>query len=78
MSNATEFVSFTAGNVTVSGFVTPEDLARIESGGVVDVVIRKVVAVHGDVGEDVPLGDGHVQFIGGGLSPFPPAKGTDG
>ncbi|MPY65146.1 hypothetical protein F8S09_00350 [Deinococcus sp. SDU3-2] len=75
MEKATEFLSFTLGNVTLSGFVTPEELARIESGEVVDVLLRGVIAVHGDVGEDVPLGDVACTFIGGELSPFAPPRG---
>lgn len=75
MDEATEFVSFTFGNVTLSGFVTPDELARIESGEVVDVLLRGVIAVHGDVGEDVPLGDVACTFIGGEPSPFAPPRG---
>lgn len=74
MDEATEFLSFALGNVTLSGFVTPEELARTESGEVVDVLLRGVIAIHGDMGEDVPLGDVACTFIGGELSPFAPAR----
>lgn len=74
MSDATEFVSFTLGNVTVSGFVTADELSQIHSGEVVDVLLRHVIAVHGDVGEEVPLGDVACTFIGGEPSPFVPPR----
>ncbi|WP_019588303.1 hypothetical protein [Deinococcus apachensis] len=70
MSDAAEFVSFTLGNVRVSGFVTPDELSRIHSGKVVDVLLRQVIAIHGDVGEEVSLGDVACTFIGGEPSPF--------
>ncbi|GMA17432.1 hypothetical protein E5F05_11195 [Deinococcus metallilatus] len=75
MPGASEFVSFTFGNVTASGFVTPEALARIDAGEVVDVILHDVVAVHGDVGEEVPLGDVACTFIGGEPTPFVPGQG---
>ncbi|WP_216319372.1 hypothetical protein [Deinococcus aestuarii] len=74
MSGASEFVSFLLGGVTVGAFVTPGELALIESGAVVDVTLRGVVAVHADVGEAVPLGDVPCTFIGGEPSPFVPAR----
>lgn len=74
MSDATEFVSFTFGNVSVNGFVTSEELSRINSGEVVDVLLRQVIAVHGDVGEEVSLGDVACTFIGGAPSPFTPPR----
>lgn len=75
MSGASELISFCLGGVTVSAFVTPGELALIDSGAVVDVTLRRVVAVHVDVGEAVPLGDVACTFIGGEPSPFVPAKG---
>lgn len=74
MTQATEFVSFTFGNVSTSGFVTPEELAQIESGAVVDVVIRQVTVIHGDIGEEVYFGDIACTFIGGEPTPFTPAS----
>lgn len=74
MPGASEFVSFFLGGVTVSGFVSHEELARIESGAVVDVTLCGVIAVHADVGEAVPLGDVPCTFIGGEPSPFVPAR----
>lgn len=73
VSDATEFIHLTLGNVQVQAFVTPEELARIEAGEVVDVWLRQVTAVHGDVGEEVALGDVACTFIGGEPSPFVPA-----
>ncbi|MDL2345739.1 hypothetical protein QOL99_16525 [Deinococcus sp. MIMF12] len=62
--------------MTLSGFVMPEELACIESGEVVDVLLRGGVALHGDVGEAVPLGDVACTLVGGELSPFaPPRRG---
>jgi hypothetical protein len=72
MAGASEFFCLTLGNVTLSGFVTPEELARSHSGEATDLVICRVVAVHGDVGEAVNLGDVACTFIGGELSPFAP------
>lgn len=74
MDAASEFVSFTVGNVTLSGFVTLEELARTRSGEVVGVLVRGVGAVHGDTGEDVPLGDVACTFIGG--EPLPHRVGV--
>lgn len=62
------------GGVSVTAFVTPEELAGIESGAVVDVTLRHVVAVHLDVGEQVPLSDLRCTFIGAEPSPFTPAE----
>lgn len=36
------------------------------------MVIRRVVAVHGDVGEDTDLGNVVCTFVGGERSPFSP------
>ncbi|MBZ9752292.1 hypothetical protein K7W42_15675 [Deinococcus sp. HMF7604] len=71
-AEASEMLHLTLGGVSVTGFVTPAELTAIDSGAAVDVVMRRVVAVHQDVGEDVPLGDVACTFIGGEPSPFVP------
>ncbi|EYB68532.1 hypothetical protein DEIPH_ctg021orf0044 [Deinococcus phoenicis] len=77
MSSASEFVHLVLGNVSISAFVTPEELSRIEAGEVVDVVLRQVTAVHSDVGQELALGDVACTFIGGEPSPFVPAPHRD-
>lgn len=69
---ATEFIQLEIGGVSITAFVTPEELAGIESGAVVNVTLTQVVAVHLDVGEQVPLSDLRCTFIGGEPSPFVP------
>ncbi|RJF71830.1 hypothetical protein D3875_09925 [Deinococcus cavernae] len=72
MTGASEFIQFEVGGVSITAFVTPEELLGIESGAVVDVTLRHVVAVHLDVGEQVPFRDLRCTFVGGEPSPFVP------
>ncbi len=62
MNEPTEFLSLSAGDMTLSGFVTPADLARIHSGQRCQVVIYQAV------GNEVELGPLAAVFVNGELS----------
>lgn len=76
---ATEFISLTLGGVNVSGFVTPEEVRRIETGEVVDVLLGHLMAYHLDVpGREVlSLGDFSCTFAGGEPTPFGSNSGKE-
>lgn len=62
--DANEFFSLTYGEVTVSGWVTPDVLRRVEAGEVLRFT------VYGAMSEDIDLGDLICSFAGGELAPF--------
>ncbi|WP_168174670.1 MULTISPECIES: hypothetical protein [unclassified Deinococcus] len=62
MEAATEFLSITAGGVTISGFVTPTELAQIQAGGECQVRIQ------GAKSGDIDLGVLAAIFENGELS----------
>lgn len=61
---ATEFFSMTYGEITVSGWVTPEVLRRVEAGEVVRFRVYDAMSA------DISLGDLICSFAGGEIAPF--------
>jgi hypothetical protein len=61
---ATEFFSMTYGEITVSGWVTPDVLRRVEAGEVVRFT------VYGAMSADIDLGNLTCSFANGEIAPF--------
>lgn len=66
MSASPEFISLTTGGVLVSGFVSRDDLGRIESGR------DCVVVIHDAASDGAPLGRLVGSFSGGELAAHAP------
>ena len=67
---ATEFFSMTYGEITVSGWVTPDVLHRVEAGEVIRFTVYAAMS------EDISLGDILCSFAGGELAPLGSSEGS--